>query len=397
MNAEFLKSKYDLRDNPFPPAASGIDYGKDIHFPDNLLQKLNQDYEVLSQTQGVKAMVIKGEYGSGKTVFLSEYVKEFFQKKNLKTFFFENPGVKLYDIVNNMISQLGAYEFSKSLWELCKIKQDSALWSQLIPLSYEQWYEALRKDKLKVSNERTRLSNALIDFGIANKEHEIIAIKLADLIIEAPERRYFEYRDFVTGRRDSLIPEKKEERYLSSLVKAVMRIYSANGVVFLIDEFEELAFKSSPRGRVKEYLASIRSLIDVSLMENLWIVLAMTPDSYDFTEKLEPALWSRFTNNGQYSIELEPLEEEDMKKITIWWLNRYRNENSPHIDTLFPFSEDILTFLIALEPKYRLPRQIIRMLAFVVSEALREQIEPLIDVSFVKQVFEKMNNIRITN
>jgi len=120
MSKSFIEEKYKLSRNPFPPAASGIDVERNLYIPPKWRKKIGEYYETLYHGEGAKAFPIVGEYGSGKTVLLKGYLKDFFENKRIKTIYFENPGVKFYDLANTLMRSLGRYEFSKALWERCK-------------------------------------------------------------------------------------------------------------------------------------------------------------------------------------------------------------------------------------------------------------------------------------
>ncbi|HDN83431.1 MAG TPA: hypothetical protein ENG50_03610, partial [Candidatus Altiarchaeales archaeon] len=207
MSESFMKEKYMLSRNPFPPAASGIHVERNIYIPPKWKEKIGEYYETLRHGEGAKAFPIVGEYGSGKTVLLKGYLKDFFEKKNIKTIYFENPGVKLYDLANTLMRTLGRYEFSKALWERCKEYLAVRGQKSLFPMSFSDVLSTL-KTKTDREWKAQELSDVIIN-KLNLTDDEEVAYKLSLMIVETASKPYFSYRDFVAGRK-SYVAEKEE-------------------------------------------------------------------------------------------------------------------------------------------------------------------------------------------
>ena len=50
----------------------------------------------------------------------------------------------------------------------------------------------------------------------------------------------------------------------------------------------------------------------------------MTPQAAGSTREMDEGLWQRFTTEGTKSLELEPLTLKESTELTVWWLNRAR-------------------------------------------------------------------------
>jgi len=387
----FFKNEYKLSRNPFPPAASGgIDSEKEVYVPSQWKEKVENFYAILSKGRGPKAFPIMGEYGSGKTYLLKGYLKNFFEKKNIKTFYFENPGVKFYDLANTLLRTLGRYEFSKALWEICKehLSEEKSL--SLFPMSF-----AVMLSSLRTSADRKRKAQELayvIKEKLALTDDEEIAYKLGLVVAETSFKPYFSYRDFVAGTEKALVAEREETKYFKAIIKAIIAIYGVDGVVFLIDEFEEIAFpKRMTRKQTYEYLATLRSLIDISAEENLWIVIAMTPEAADETKKMNPALWERFTHYREETIlKLEPLSVKESEELLIWWLNIAREDNGfkHYRGKIFPFPDNIKDVLV--HPEIILPRALVKIGFYVLARAESQKLKAPIPLEFVESVINKL-------
>uniref|UniRef100_A0A7V3N5P9 ATP-binding protein n=1 Tax=candidate division CPR3 bacterium TaxID=2268181 RepID=A0A7V3N5P9_UNCC3 len=388
MSLSFLTEKYKLSRNPFPPAASGIEAEK-IYIPQRWQRRFEKYYRLLSTGSGAKGFPIVGEYGSGKTALLKGYLKGFFEEKRIKTIYFKNPGVQFYDLANDLMGSLGRNEFSKALWERCKefLRSDELY---LFPRSFSDFLNDLKKrskeeEKRKVED----LSNVVIKNLKLTSDPEI-AYRIASMIAETATKPYFSYRDFVAGAKGAVVAEKKEPEYFQAIIRGIIEAYDVEGVAFLIDEFEEIAFpKRMTRKQTYDYLATLRSLIDLSQAENLWIVIAMTPEAAEETRRMNPGLWQRFVHRDhlmrrdrETEFKLEPLDIEESKHLIIWWLDRAREENK---NKLFPFPKDI-DKILENRPDIRLPRPLVKLCFFALAKAENEQIEAPIPIDFIEKV-----------
>ncbi|KPJ58779.1 MAG: hypothetical protein AMJ42_02645 [Deltaproteobacteria bacterium DG_8] len=391
MSESFIVGKYKLSRNPFPPAASGIDVERDLYIPSKWEEKIGEYYETLHHGEGAKAFPIVGEYGSGKTVLLKGYLKDFFENKRIKTIYFENPGVKFYDLANTLMRTFGRYGFSKAIWERCKEYLPEKGQRSLFPMSFSDMLSTLRT-KINRENKAKELSDVIKNKLNLTDEDEV-AYRLGLMIVETASKPYFSYRDFVAGAKGSLVAEREESKYFKAIIKAIIKTYSVEGVAFLLDEFEEIAFhKRMTRKQTYEYLATLRSLIEVSESEeNLWMILAMTPEAADETKEMNIALWERFTHQRKETVlKLEPLTEEESKNLIKWWLNGARDEEKlkKYRNKLFPFPEDIERVL--QRPEIRLPRPLVRIGFFTLARAEEGEIEPPVPIDFITKIMDEL-------
>jgi hypothetical protein len=211
------------------------------------------------------------------------------------------------------------------------------------------------------------------------------------MIADTSSKPYFSYRDFVASTKGALVAEKEESKYFKAIINTIIKSYGVKGVAFLIDEFEEISFpRRMTHKQTYEYLATLRSLIEISEKENLWIIPAMTPEAAEETRKMNPALWQRFTHQEvETMLVLEPLTVEESKDLMKWWLNRAREEDNfkTYKDRLFPFPEDIEKVLKRLE--VRLPRPLVRIGFFILARAEKEKIESPIPIDFIEKIINE--------
>lgn len=382
---EFDVNKYGIKYNPFPPAASGVSSSNQgVILPQSVQIRLDHAYSILSQGTGVKSLPIIGEYGMGKTTILKGYLREFFEKKNYLTFYFENPGVQFYDLANQLLRNLGRFEFSKAIWELCKdhLRREQQF---LFQETYEDSLRRLRT-KSEMRNEANKIARVLKDDLKITKDEEIAA-KLATMVVETSSKPYFEYRDFVAGQQGALVPEKEEAAFFSAILNLISNVYNTNGVVFLLDEFEDVALAERRlKSKVFEYLATLRRLIDVSEVD-FWIVIAMTPAAKDSILQNSPALWDRLSKQGETELILEPLSLEECNDFVKWWLYRVREVGKKH-DPLFPFQGDAISILKDY-PEIRKPRPLVKFFFTALSNAVDQGLNPPIPQTFLIKVLKE--------
>lgn len=386
MESKGILKKMDLSRNPFPPAAAGIDTERELYVPKTWKEKVDNYFNLLNSARGPKAFPIIGQYGSGKTVLLKTYLKRFFDSKRITAFYFENPGVEFYDLANSLMRSMGRYEFSKALWERCKEYLPKGPQATLFPVSYSDWLATLRTK----AERETKASEiqSIIREKLKITQDEEVAYKLALIVVETASKPYFEYRDFIAGTKASLVAEKEEARYFKAIVKSIIETYGVEGVALLIDEFEEVAIPKRMSSRKShEYLATLRRLIDFSETENLWIVLSMTPEGAETTNKLNPSLWQRFTRSNKYRLDLDPLSLQESKELLIWWLDRARISNE-HERKTFPFPDNIENALKRGE--LRLPRSLVRIGFFALSRAEEKRIDPPFSFKYIEDMIDDL-------
>jgi hypothetical protein len=368
--------------NPFEPAASGPPLSADLWIPQQWNAKIQWMLGLVETGKGVKALVIEGEYGSGKTYLMRWLEFSAFPARRIRPFFFDNPGIQFYDLANSLLRQLGRYEFSKALWEYLR--------PSIGPLQptffaskdeFIEWLTVVKRQKRELEA-RKAIAKALHDKGVTSDEE--VAFRLAMMIVDTLEKPFFEYRDFVAGRRDALVAEKEEANYFSAVIRALKMTGNAEGVAFLLDEFDEISFqKRLSRKQALDYLATLKRLLNVASGEDFWLVLSMTPQAAEMSQLLEPALWQRFTGRGKYQFAIPPLNRSEAEELLEVRLRKARiaSEKSPF---LWPFSPDVLS---SVPPSmYSSPRRLVKTAFYVLTEAAKKRLKGPIDTKFFHEI-----------
>lgn len=340
-----------LRYNPFPPATTGVAFIEDVSLPTSWETGLRQCLDSMTNAVGDKALVIVGGYGTGKTFILRWIADKELPPRRIQPYFFDNPGVAFYDLANRLLRQVGRYELSKALWEMLYRSQiGHGLQPHLVPLEFPDWLAALRDKEARRTAMQT-LSSAILDSGLATDEE--IAYRFARVVVDTRERPFYEYRDFVPRSPSTLVAEREEANYFRTLVRVLVRIQEADGIGFLIDEFEDVALsRRLNKKQITEYIATMRRLLDTAREENLWIILSMTPEGYDQTSKFDPSLVQRFTQR----YDIPPLSDHEAYQLIEGRLRAARRQPE---DGLSPFADHVIT---KLRPTTRSsPRRLIKV------------------------------------
>jgi hypothetical protein len=382
---------FGLTHNPFEPSASGIPLMADnLWIPDRWKQPAITFLNTMQFSTGPKAFAIQGEYGSGKTYLLNWIERELLTSHRMVTFFFDNPGVQFYSLANSLLRKIGREEFAKSLWEYLH-PELPGLQRSLFGETFYEWLRSVTRYKRQNEAVKTIADQVRIK-GISNDEE--IAYKLGRLIVETLDRPYFEYKDFIAGRSGSLVAEGEEAPYFAAILRILRLARGASNVAFLLDEFEEISLqKRLTTKQSYDYLATLKRLINLTERENFWIFAAMTPQAAEVTQKIEPALWQRFVNQGKHQLFIPPLNESEAIQLLMIRLANARPENYER-DKLFPFPPDILEQL--REDVKSSPRRLVKVCSIAIAEGISGGINTPFPNKFIQDIESKLYPISNT-
>lgn len=374
-----LLERLGLRYNPFEPSASGSPLSSDeFWLPESWKRELRQLLDLLSNSGGVKAIAIPGEYGSGKTYLLQWLSREELPNRRIRPFYFDNPGVQFYDLAESLLREIGRKDFAKSLWELAAVYIEDPFQKNLFARGYEEYVFGHRQgtraqQKAELQAVTLQLQSALLKARVT--EDEEIAYRLARIVAETPTKPYFEYRDFVAGSRETLVAEKEEAPYFSAVLKTLRLAKSAEAVAFLVDEFEEISLqKRLTRRDAHDYLATLKRLMNLARDQDFWVILAMTPDSIERSRELEPALWQRFAGEGMYQFKIPELTSQEAAGLVEYRLDLSRAKGYKPLNALFPFPDELGEILSP--PIKSSPRRLVKVCFYAISGASQEQQVP---------------------
>ena len=335
-----ILQKLRLDSNPFEPSAAGAPLLGELSPPKKLAEKTTELLNVHQTGQGVKAIVIVGEYGTGKTCLLQWLHSEVFPNRQIKSFYFDNPGVQFYDLANMLLRTIGRKDFAKFIWELAGSHVPSSYQGNIFQKGYEEYLSSSFRS-YRQQDVTSPLREAIINADVTTDEQ--IAHCLARIVTEIVKQPYFEYRDFIPRQKGSMVPEGEEAPYFRAILKTISQGTTAKAVAFLIDEFEEIGLqKRLTRRAAHDYLVTLKRLINLAQSEqvNFWVVLSMTPDAYEITKELEPSLIERISNQ---ILSIELLTSEEALVLMRSRIGAARSgETNGAMGDLFPFPDDIV-------------------------------------------------------
>ena len=334
--------KLRLDINPFEPAATGAPLLGNLSPPHELAEKTKALLDVHQTAQGVKAIVIVGEYGTGKTCLLQWLHGKVFPNRQIKSFYFDNPGVQFYDLANRLLRTIGRKDFAKFIWELAGSHVTVPQQGSLFQKGFEEYLSSsFRRGRQLRQDMTSPLQEAIKSADVTTDEQ--IAHCLARIVTEVVKKPYFEYRDFIPQQRGSVVPEGEEAPYFRAILKTISQGTGARAIAFLVDEFEEIGLqKRLTKRSAHDYLATMKRLINLAQSEQVdfWIVLSMTPDAHGITKELEPSLIERVSDR---TLEIEPLTVTHALTLMSSRIAVARPKGTDKsIGALFPFPDDVL-------------------------------------------------------
>ncbi len=334
-----ILKKLGLDSNPFEPSATGAPLLGRLSPPEELDKKTLDILNVHQTGKGVKAIVIVGEYGTGKTCLLQWLHSEVFPSRQIKSFYFDNPGVQFYDLANMLLRTIGRKDFAKFIWELAGSHVPGSHQTSL----FEKGYEAYLSNSSRLGRQQditSPVQEAIINADVTTDEQ--IAYCLARIVTEIAKKPYFEYRDFIPRQSGSMVPEGEEAPYFRAILKTILQGTGAKAIAFLIDEFEEIGLqKRLTRRAAHDYLATLKRLINLAQSElvDFWIVFSMTPDAYEITKELEPSLIERISDQ---ILNIDLLTSSEALTLMRLRIKAARSsEADESIGDLFPFPDNI--------------------------------------------------------
>jgi hypothetical protein len=354
-----------LSSNPFEPATAGAPIGSDLWLPRRWEQELRRSLQLIATGRGVKALAISGEYGGGKSYILQWlYREELPNQFSAKPFYFDNPGVQFYSLANSLLRQIGRKEFAKMIWELASNKVEGYQ-RGLFTSGFEEYLRAQQTGRFKRYN-LASLQDAIREAGIVDDEE--IADRLARIVTETSVKPYFEYRDFIAGKAGTLVAEGEEAPYFGAILRTLRLAGNVQRVAFLVDEFEEVSLqKKLTRREAHDYLSTLKRLINLTKGEDLWLVVAMTPDGVEKTQALEPALGERFASQGQFSFKIPPLDKNEATELVKRRLVPARLPGFSPPNELFPFPDN---FVESLTPAtFSNPRRLVKSCFYAIGSS----------------------------
>lgn len=399
--------KYNLKRNPF----SGSVPRDKIDF---IVERENEvrdvSWTISSALEGISThSIIVGGYGNGKTHllrYLERILSNNQDEEEILAIYVNTPGESFKSLYCSIIHGLGQAFMKRMAWSylghFCRRELEEGSPTYFEQDDREKISEALDNDPYNLKklveegkillpqliDEAKKFISSrvlLVDFTTAFlhlilKEYWFLAWKwLCGEEIPYTQRRELELSMSITN----------DERALRSFLSLKKLLHDLNYslIVLLIDEFEVIE-ALSVRAKQK-ILNEIRHLID------------LTPSGFCILLSCAPEIWRSilsdyhaFTERFSHLIFLKPLNKADLRKLMITYLNKERTSDPPNEDSLHPFAEDTLDFL--LRNGMGNIRQTLKLCQIAVDLGLRHGKERL-DANSIKSLLPQLPSLNLSS
>lgn len=419
-----LKERFGLEFNPFPRSGIAIisesDKVAEQLMPadeDTVNKIVNYISDALFAHRGqpemsdkYMSMVVRGEYGAGKTQTLMfiRYLLKNLKNEDVKPYvvYIDNPGQKLTELIGAIVSQIGVENFKKYLWGIFmeyldknpdvkqslvgtrQASQSLSLFGEDEPVpslsnniqNYKELADAITAGKS--ATDKKQLIKTLKDHMVRSyadvTDSQVVASYFYDIVSET--MGISKSWDMLTSGSVKEM-DKREVYILKAIVNIVCKQLGYTDFFILIDEFEEITAERLKRTDIDNYLRNLRLLIDRE--KNWFSVFAMTGKAMDIIENYSPPLAGRIKGSV---IDLKPLDIVSFKMVVTNYLNIARKE--PVMDSIEPFDETGLDEMLQVRPPQLKgsPRFVLKMCYQLLQRASTELQEgEKIDREFVKK------------
>ncbi len=391
-----LRKKFSLTLNPFPKSGianisdSDAVVGELVPTSNEITEKIIQYMQDALSNSGQDSenkylsLIIRGDYGMGKTQTLM-YIKYLFAQLGNEKFkpyvvYIDNPGVRLSELIGNILSQIGIENFRRYLWDIFRLYLEQEDKENDNRLRKDIFLESI--NNLKASNTPTLFpiedaestTNSPLTWdqvsisykylldrmlnGLHSPEQKVAIQIFKNYLVKCFVEKYeissiAEYfydvvtdNTSVTKSWDQLITgnikniDKREVYLLKAIVEITKQYLGATDFIILADEFEEIAIGRLKDADLDNYLRNLRSLIDKE--KNWCAVFAMNGAAYKKIEKMSPPLASRM---GDRIIDLKPLDESSCIAMIQHYLAIARVDQTTPL-SLYPFDNSAIVSLL---------------------------------------------------
>lgn len=424
----FFEQHFDLPGNPFPPPGIADASGeypplRDRDF-DALINFIQRGYS----TGQRQFLVIKGEYGSGKTQMLRyvEHIVNHIMGKGdhaARAIYVERPRLNAQELNRTILSTLGQDTVKKYVWFavrgllladlqekpqrfmdiqknlITQRGQRSKSGRQRPPGQIEMWadgdpaltvpFNAVFNPRV-VQDYRTFL-DALESKGWSREDVRpylstllLQATKLPDLtllgqtfvaLLLAPDDAAFASWETLLGMTNSkaMLPLRAPE-----FLRFLLRIMALNGIAYvymLLDEFEEVSQTALLTLRQRQdYIYTIREVLN-GIEEGLSVIIAISPPGWDALLREGVPL----PDVAADIINLPRVDLADAIKLVQSYLDRGRSGTTYPQGNLYPLNRELIAYVLDHFPRsaQRTPRSVVQFMHRLLDYAAEHDITVL--------------------
>ncbi|MBQ6300879.1 MAG: hypothetical protein IJK75_00630 [Bacteroidales bacterium] len=423
-----LKERFGLEFNPFPRSGIAIISESDkvaeqlMPVDDETINKIfNFISDALYAHRGqaempdkYMSMVVRGDYGSGKTQTLMfiRYLLKNLKNEDVKPYvvYIDNPGQKLAELIGVIVSQIGVENFKKYLWGIFmeyldknpdvkqslvgtpQVSQSLSLFDEDTPVpslsnniqNYKELADAITAGKNATEKKqllKTVRDHMIKSYAEVTDSSQVVASYFYDIVSETIG--VSKSWDMLTSGGVKEM-DKREVYILKAIVNIVCKQLGYTDFFILIDEFEEITAERLKRTDIDNYLRNLRLLID---REKNWCsVFAMTGKAMDIIESYSPPLAGRIKG---IVVDLKPLNIDSFRQVVNNYLNISRKGGNT--DSIEPFDESGLDEMLQVKnPQLKgSPRFLLKMCYQLLQRAATDLSDgEKIDRAFVKRYID---------
>jgi Cdc6-like AAA superfamily ATPase len=373
-DAEKPTAKYDklqLPGNPFPIASIS---SPDFAYGFGPLREEHMDV-ILSFLRSTIAkgrfsgLRIVGDYGFGKTHIL-RWLEDAINKSpggRLAAVYVQNPGASSRELIYEITRAMGEESLRKRIWYLVLKKfqskagakdqgsgflkglmktgqlsllfedtreeDPSVLFSEVLIINYRDFLRKFAELDLDFQK-LYQFGQQVIGAATGNVEMATRFMEFAIRVEEEGGQPWIRLIDSKT-RSTPFVPQREH-------LRAILRILRENGIshlYVLLDEFEDVALLTLTPKKRKEYVTSLRSLIEENLTSGFSMALAITNPGWKQMTRDYPGIKDRFN----FRINLSPLRSQEIEELIRRYLKAVRKETHfEPLDDLYPFSRSAI-------------------------------------------------------
>lgn len=421
-NQEFFGKCFSLPGNPFPPGGiadpTGENIPLDVYVFDRIIRFIRETYS----SRHRDFMVIRGDYGTGKTHtlrFIERVINRMMNKgdRAARAVYVERPRIEAQELNRAILRSLGFDTVRKYIWfalqdnfvrEITKeseqfkdlrkrlVQQQSAprgrrpstrsLWSdeqlsQMTPfndvfsrekvIDYRTFLETLDQSGWSREDVRFFLVHLLLRSIGGNYPTDLAEMFIA-LLLAADEASFGSWETLVGITNTKARSTMRAPDFLGFL----LRLMQSNGIAYvylLLDEFEEVSQGRLLTARQRQdYLYTIREVLN-SVHEGLSIVMAISPAGWDAIVNIATPLAD--VNEGP--IDLSRITLGQAAALVQFYFNRERRTTQFEKETKTdPLTVEAIEYILERLPAgvQPTPRNVIQFLHNLLNYAAENQI-----------------------
>ncbi len=424
----FFEQHFGLPGNPFPPPGIADAAGESPPLRPNDFDKLLNFVQRGYATGESQFMVVKGEYGSGKTQTLRfiEYVVNTYMNKGdqaARAVYVERPRLGAQELNRTILRTLGQDTIRKYVWfaihrflleeivhpsqQLLDLKKNltanrlqqqrprrqaslpqiglwveddpainvpfDAVFNPEVILDYRTFLTSLESKGWSREHVRSYLVTLLLK-AVSPQDSVSLAQTFVALLLAPDDAAFASWETLlgITNTRTTL-PLRAPD-----FLQFLLRVMALNGIVYvymLIDEFEEVSQTALLTARQRQdYIYTMREVLN-SIQRGLSVVIGISPAGLDALQ----VDGVPFIDVSNEMISLPRVEVSDAIKLVQFYLDREREGTGHEMGDIYPLSRELIAYILNNFPRaaQRTPRNVVQFMHRLLNHAAENNVTAL--------------------